>query len=289
MEDMFKIAEKDLVDFDIWFKKKDYSRSSYYLQQAEEKTAKGILANFGLLGEKNTPMAQLFADFGIPVFSADIDYNHPWSKNLLKQLRSIYTGSANVLLKNLTDLDPLKLIDNALAIGYDADANEQKAEEFAEGVKRLLDLLPDVKNGISQRISEIKLNLNQSVKKHKEKVLPIIKTIAEKSNVPKSDLSDTINIIDNGSVSDALGEEKINKILEYGSIYYSLIESATGLISLAIFDTILRYRETSRYPSEEPKFKEAQINIKEQIEHCINIGKELEPIDSIASKFYFLN
>ncbi|MCL4362620.1 HEPN domain-containing protein [Candidatus Parvarchaeota archaeon] len=290
MEDNFEVARKDLVDFDIWFKEKDYSRSSYYLQQAEEKTAKGVLAKFGLLGEKNTHVAHLLNSFGIPVFSAEIDYNHPWSRNLLKQLRSIYSGNATTLLRNfIAELNPLELIDNALAIGYDTDADDQKAEEFAEGVKKLLDLLPDTKNKISQRLGEIRASLDQLAKTNKEKALPIMAAIAEKSNLPKKELIDAIKVIDNDSVSDTLGKERLDNIVGESSIYYSLIEGTICLIALAIFDIILKRREISRYPDETPRFKEAQMHIKEQLERCIDIGKGLQSINSFASRFYSLN
>ena len=168
MEDLFDNAKKDLSDLERWFKDKDYSRSSYFLQQAEEKAAKGILSKFGLLGNKDSKSAKILSTLGIQVL-ADMDYNHPWSRNLLKQLRTIYAGSGSTMLAGFVgDLNPLKLIDNALAIGYDENADEQKAEEFVVGVKRLLDSIPDIKSKIAQKLSEANKNIDSLVQKNKE-------------------------------------------------------------------------------------------------------------------------
>jgi hypothetical protein len=289
MEDNFESSKKDIIDFELWFKNKDYARSSYYLQQAEEKAAKGILAKLGLLGNKNTASAQILGVLGIPIFSADVDYNHPWSRNLLKQLKSIYSGNGSTMFSGVVgDLNPSELIDKALSIGYDADASEQKAEELASGVKFLLDSLQDIKNKIAIKLDEANKNLDQLTKIHKETALPIIEALADNLNLPEA-LTQANNIIDNGSVSNFVGAERLNEITGENSFYYSIVEGSFCLIALAILDVILRHRETSRYPSEEPKFKDAQASIKEQIERCINIGERMQSIESISSLFSSLS
>ncbi len=289
MEDNFDSSKKDLSDFERWFEDKDYSRSSYFLQQAEEKTAKGILSKLGLLGDKNTDNAQLLSSFGIPVFSAKVDYNHPWSRNLLKQLKTIYTGSGSTMLAGLLgDLNPSKLIDNALAIGYDADASEQKAEELVSGVKLLLDSLKDLKNKVAIKLDEASKNLDQLAKDNKGKAMPVMKPLSDKFGLSEA-LTKAYNIIDSGSVSAFVGEQRLSEITGANSFYYTLIDAIFCLIALAILDVILRHRETSRYPTAEPKFKDAQMHIKEQIERCIEIGKRMQSIDQFSSRFYSLN
>ncbi len=266
MESMLEIAKKDLIDFESWFSKNDYSRSSYYLQQAEEKTAKYLLDKLGLLGDKNNDSAKVIEAFGIPILS-DIDFGHEWSRKMFQQLRTVYTGDKSKIFISLAgQSNPLEVINKALAIEYDKNANEEEVKELLRSIKLILDSLPKIKEPTENKLSEARPNMGNLLKENKAKAMPILEVLTNILNA-QEDLNKLSNIVDNKEVPNFLVKEVIDKIISH-----HLMEGVICLIALAGLDIILRPRETSRYPAQEPKFKGIQQDIKEEINLCINIA-----------------
>ncbi len=237
----FKKAQSDLQAAELLRKAKNYNNAVFHLQQADEKIAKGILYDLGLMSENKDIVVEstifyraLFKDSKFQLPTA-IDYSHDWHvtlANLLKRMVEVVKNS-NYLPINSDNFKVLEELNKEYKEINEQELRkkifEAKAISNMQGLVKTNDLTGAVKIDLSMKSEKKDIKIpSQNIDLSK-----LIPGAIEESTKVKPNITITQKQVLNGLSGDLLIK-----------FFY--------LVALALIIEILYpHEQLSRYPSKE--------------------------------------